>query len=731
MEKKSIPGYYGLRIYLSSTILYFMLVIPFLIFLGIQSIPQFAKNKDFFNNDSSGPVDSLAMALDSIENISEENLDSIIDRTTALGLQYADTAVNDDIQAGLEGSASKDNDLKLFEERSPHARYYRILFLMLMVSYLAGFIYNWRFKRYFKLKRRRQQIPQKIFTYCKKQLFNTPVVNSVILIMPNIVVFIYSLIFIASDVVFKEEVERNMFVQLQYLTLVATLLEFLFVYYWQKHRVHLSYIDHLYTEEELRVQVFRRKGGKIRNRFLIASGMTTFLPLVVVMVYLILSLTSISELNLENISREQKDILFGPWGTIVNNDRTSFSLERFDKLFYVNAVDSLVMLVGIGNGILVSLIYLFLFIKWTGQDITRPLKELLTNIRNTRGGQAEMYTLVRTNDEIGELAEGYNEMTKQIHDYVERISNMNRDLEAKVKERTNEVVMQKEEIEAQKEEIEAQLDMATQQRDTISRQKEQILDSIRYAERIQSAILPPVENLSDYLADHFILFKPRDIVSGDYYWTSVKDDKLLIAVADCTGHGVPGALLSMLGISFMNEIVNRSEVIQASLILDQLRKFVIGALHQTGSRGESQDGIEIALCVIDIRKKVMEYAGANRPVYLISKNGRGASPSSCTLKHLKADKMPIGIYQQETLPFTNHQIKLKRNDSLYLFSDGYVDQLGGPRRKTFRSRHFRELLLDIQEHPMEEQKLILEEKLMDWQGDVEQIDDILVIGVRV
>ena len=380
------------------------------------------------------------------------------------------------------------------------------------------------------------------------------------------------------------------------------------------------------------------------------------------------------------------------------------------------------MLAGIVNGILVSFIYLLLFIRWANLDITRPVKELLINIKNTTGGGDERYTIVRTNDEIGELAEGYNEMTSKIHTYVESISKMNRELEGKVKERTREVVQQKEEIEAQKEEIEAQLDMATLQRDTILSQKDQILDSIRYAERIQSAILPPAHHLSDYLSDHFILFKPRDIVSGDFYWTKQQDDKILIAVADCTGHGVPGAFLSMLGISAMNEIINRNEGLRANEILERLRDFMITSLHQTGSKGESQDGIEIALCIIDPRNKTLEFAGANRPVYLVSED---------SVQHIRPDRMPIGIYDHKVLPFTNQKIKIKKNDALYLFSDGFVDQLGGPLRKTFRSKKFRNLLLEVQNKPMEDQKHILNDTLEAWQGDVEQIDDILVIGIRL
>jgi len=690
-------------------------------------------------------ADSLILAFDSIPVFTEEELDhmlnltiqgdvdELVDKANQYEESDSDTLSESKADLVLIGPEPEDDDvngLDMFSDQGPFSRYFFLLFVLLGVSLLIGFIYNRPFKRFFKKKRRKKEISQKLQAVCQKRLFNLPLVNSLIITMPNIVVIIYSLIFLVSEVSLDEEVERNMFIQLNYLTIVATLLEFLFVYYWQKHRVHIRYIDHIYSEVELRKQVFRRKGGKIRNRLMVASGMTTFIPLMVVTVYLVLSLTSVKELTVEGYSDDHREVLFGPWSDIVGIGKDADPVEGADagpvkvtdNFFYVNAIDSIVMLIGIGNGILVSFIYLLLFIKWTNQDITRPVKELLTNIRNTRGGNEEQYTVVRTNDEIGELAEGYNVMIKQIHDHVESISEMNRDLEKKVQERTQEVVMQKEEIEAQKEEIEAQLDMATLQRDTISIQKEQILDSIRYAERIQSAILPPLDNLSEYLSDHFLLYKPRDIVSGDYYWTCQQNEKLMIAVADCTGHGVPGGFLSMLGISYLNEIVTHNPNIHANEILEKLKDSVIASLHQTGSKGEAQDGIEIALCIIDSGKKSLEFAGANRPLYIISKG---------SIQHIRPDRMPIGIYDQEPVSFTNHQVDLKKNDSIYLFSDGYVDQLGGPLRKTFRVRNFRKLLLKIQGHTMEEQKDILVEKLEKWQGAVEQIDDILVVGIKI
>ena len=731
MEKQRTPHYHGFRIYISSSWIYFFLVFPFMIFVGFQAIPEIAERKGIFHNDSTGMADSLLMTVDTISKFSQTQIDSLADMAVSIGENLADSMVTADHQTGIIKVSGDDGEsVAMYGKEGPFVRYFILLFFLTFFSYLVGMIYNHRFKRYFKRKRYKLKISDKLKASCKRGLLRTPVVNGLIIILPNLLVIVFSLFFLIANRKFEDNLEIDLFVQFFYLTLVATLLEFMFAYFWQKHRVHLKYIDYIYTKEELKVQVFRRKGGKIRNRFLISSGITTFLPLLIVMVYLILSITPLKKLELESLTPELREVLIGPFGTMIHTGEGSLDVETYRKLFYVNAGDSLLMIIGICNGILVSFIYLLVFVRWTNQDITRPVKELLVNIRNTRAGEAEQYTVVRTNDEIGELAEGYNEMTKKIHDHVAKISRMNRDLEKTVKERTQEVVMQKEEIEAQKEEIEAQLDLTTQQRDTITRQKDQILDSIRYAERIQSAILPPARYLTEFLSDYFILFKPRDIVSGDFYWNSIRENKILIAVADCTGHGVPGAFLSVLGISSMNEIINRKGTLHASKILEHLRDFVIHSLHQTGGRGEAQDGIEIALCVIDPAGLTLEFAGANRPLYLV--RSRHDEPGkSLELMHIKGDKKPIGLYEQEPSPFNNHQISLQKNDTIYLFSDGYVDQLGGPRRKTFRSVHFRELLLEIQDRSLEDQKQILLETHESWRGDVDQIDDILVVGIRI
>ena len=300
----------------------------------------------------------------------------------------------------------------------------------------------------------------------------------------------------------------------------------------------------------------------------------------------------------------------------------------------------------------------------------------------------------------------------------------NKSTELKVKNNeiisANEVLTQlNEEINSQKEEIETQ-------RDHLFVQNEAICSSINYAQRIQSAMLPLESDIHELLDEVFILFKPRDIVSGDFYWIKQVNQYIVLVAADCTGHGVPGALMSMLGISHLNEIVHRREITQANQILDELRNRIKFALRQQGQPDEAKDGIEMALCVLDTNNMTMQYSGANSPLYLIrSENG---VPE---LKVLEADRMPIGFYHGKDRTFTNHDIRLETGDTFYLFSDGFVDQKGGKEKKKFLSKNFKKLLLEIHQEPIREQKDILEKTLSNWMGHSSQIDDIMVIGVRV
>lgn len=260
------------------------------------------------------------------------------------------------------------------------------------------------------------------------------------------------------------------------------------------------------------------------------------------------------------------------------------------------------------------------------------------------------------------------------------------------------------------------------QHDLVQKQNKKIEDSILYAKRIQSAVLPPNRFIQYLLSEHFIFYKPRDIVSGDFYWIKQADDKIYIAAADCTGHGVPGALMSMLGITFLNEIVNKNPNIHANEILNELRIHIISSLRQTGSAGESRDGLDIALCIINHKKKELEYSGANNPLYLI-RDGQ--------LNETKADRMPIGIHRRAKESFQNHVIELQDNDLIYIFSDGFVDQFGGEDGRKFLASNFKKLLLDNYSKSMYDQRMVVEKVFEDWKGDRKQLDDILVIGFKI
>ncbi len=325
-------------------------------------------------------------------------------------------------------------------------------------------------------------------------------------------------------------------------------------------------------------------------------------------------------------------------------------------------------------------------------------------------------------------------------------------------QRNEEILQQKEEIETQRDEIEEQRDEIIAQRDIVTVQKEEIMDSIHYASRIQRAILPPKIFIQAVMPEeYFILNKPRDIVSGDFYWVGKNNDDVVILAADCTGHGVPGAFMSMLGVSFLNEIINKKEISKASQVLNELREYVVRALHQTGKEGESKDGMDMALCILNTESHILQYAGANNPLYLIRDMGsqtniqyneapfdltqtmkKSVQNDSHELLDFKADKMPIGLYADDHESFSYYEIELENNNTFYIFSDGYADQFGGNTQemrdkggKKFKYKPFKKLLLDTHLEPLKNQKSILETNIEEWRGNLEQVDDILVIGVRI
>lgn len=306
----------------------------------------------------------------------------------------------------------------------------------------------------------------------------------------------------------------------------------------------------------------------------------------------------------------------------------------------------------------------------------------------------------------------------------------------KIKKQANIILSQKnQEILKQNEEITQQKHEIEQQRDEISIQKQEIMDSIKYASRIQQAVLPPIKIIENLFYENFFIFnRPRDIVSGDYYFITSKNQKLIVSVADCTGHGVPGAFMSLLGISFLNEIIAKMDHLEADIILNRLRENIINALNQTGDR-QTKDGMDMVLCVFDFEKNIVQFAGANNPLYIIKKvkmdseNTQTPDSLAYQLIEIKGDKMPIGLYD-ELKPFTKHTIEIQKGDTFYMFSDGYADQFGGPDGKKFKYKPLKEMLLSIQELPMKEQYKVVEETIDKWKNGYFQVDDMLLIGIK-
>ncbi len=287
--------------------------------------------------------------------------------------------------------------------------------------------------------------------------------------------------------------------------------------------------------------------------------------------------------------------------------------------------------------------------------------------------------------------------------------------ESKIEIQNNELKNALEEIRLQKQEIEIK-------NTELEKQKKEITDSIQYAKRIQQAALPSKKLGKDIIEEHFILFMPRDIVSGDFYWYHELENHVVITAVDCTGHGVPGAFMSMLGLTFLNEIVVEKGICDAGEVLNQMREKIVHALGQREEDRTTSDGMDMALCIIEKGTKKMQFAGAFSQVICVRDD---------KVIELKGDRMPVGIYGRMETGFNTHELQLQSKDMLYLFSDGYADQFGGKNGRKFLIKNFRQLLLEIRTLSLGQQKDVLQMTLQKWQGNRAQIDDILVIGVKI
>ena len=340
-------------------------------------------------------------------------------------------------------------------------------------------------------------------------------------------------------------------------------------------------------------------------------------------------------------------------------------------------------------------------------DMIRAMNNVVDGLKRTKdfanevgqGNFDSVYTPLSNSDQLGSA------LLKMREDLAEN----ERVLEEKVRMRTAEVVKQKEEIEQQKLQIEEYY--------------VQVTDSINYAKRIQDAILPPERLATELLPQSFILFKPKDIVSGDFYWLEKANNKVFFAAVDCTGHGVPGAFMSIVGHNNLKNALQKTNGESPAKVLDELNRGVSETLHQREDGSSSKDGMDIACCAINFETLELEYAGAYNPLYIL-RDGE--------IEQIKANKFPIGSFLTKKVDqFTNNKVQLKKGDILYLFSDGYADQFGGAKSRKLMYKRFRELLISISYLPMVEQRNQLDDFLSDWMGDEEQVDDIIVMGVKV
>lgn len=428
-------------------------------------------------------------------------------------------------------------------------------------------------------------------------------------------------------------------------------------------------------------------------------------------------------LTLQNsLEKKEEDAL-----ALVKNSSEE-SKERFESLTFYWLL---------GGGLIIFAIIIAIF---TTNTIVKPVRSLRKVLLSLGKGIFPETKITVSNDEIGDMSSAMIELVaglRKTTDFAKNVgqSNFNypytplsdedvlghallkmkdelaeteRILEQKVKERTEEVVKQKDEIESQNQRLEELY--------------KDVTDSIRYAKRLQYSILPPAETISNVCPNSFVLFKPKDIVSGDFYWFEKMGGKSYCSAVDCTGHGVPGAFMSLVGANGLNAAVREHHTNEPSKILDELNNFVSESLNKTSEDNDVRDGMDLSLVAIDYDSLKLEYSGANNPLYII-RDGEFII--------VKADKFAIGSFEPGTKHYKNEVIQLQKGDQIYLFSDGYADQFGGVKGKKFLYKTFRQELLKIHKQEPEAQREALNNTISDWQGDYAQVDDILVIGIRI
>ena len=437
---KKIPKYKSLRILLVSATFYFFLVIPFMGFIFIQKLPDYIDSGLISSGINQADTDSKNVESDSlvkadetkqtvplqnplmaiadsdnpkISNAISNNLEGRPNRSTP-------EVVNEFMRGLQSGGESQRNDRLYFtdEDRPQYfSKSFDVFFYGIEILFVITLLISLPFKRYFRRERKGKETSPRLEFLLRRYLLYTPQIHAGLFALVMIATVGYiSYVNFFED--FSNSVNAGIFDEYLYISAISGFLCTIFVFYWHKHRVHIFYLEVLYKEEELRKRIFKRNIGKIRNRLWLASGMTTLLPLIIVIFYLILSITKVSDLNIDLSNDAIRSILVGNYSSV-------FKTEDLGDLFYVNTVNALMMFVGIGTSIFISLIYILTFVRWTTLDIVYPVKELLGNMQKTGEGKNTNFSIVRTNDEIGELAEGFNIMSQRIKNYIDNINEIN------------------------------------------------------------------------------------------------------------------------------------------------------------------------------------------------------------------------------------------------------------------------------------------------------------------
>jgi serine phosphatase RsbU (regulator of sigma subunit) len=434
-----------------------------------------------------------------------------------------------------------------------------------------------------------------------------------------------------------------------------------------------------------------------------------------------------SQIDLGGLYKELNDLI-----NIKQNSAAKVTEDMFNSFNFLQRFVQLLGITLVIGGILIAI--------FTARSITKPISKLRKMLLSMGLGILPMDRFRQRNDEIGDMGNALNDLINSMHQTTkfaeetgsgnfdavhtplskddnlghslikmrDNLAENERSLERKVKERTEEVVRQKEEIENKNGQLEILY--------------KQVTDSILYAKRIQDAILPPDSLIKELVPNCFVLFKPKDIVSGDFYWFEKKNELVYFATVDCTGHGVPGAFMSLVGHNALKDIIQNTDLTKPGDILNRMRELVVKTLHADTDAQSAKDGMDMTLCAINYKTLELQYAAAYNALYIV-RNG--------DLMEYPANKFPIGVFVGDHKDFDNQVVQLKKGDTIYCFSDGYADQFGGPKGKKFMVGNFRKLLTEVSKSELKDQHYILDKSLTDWQGVHEQVDDVLLIGVRV